>query len=176
MCAWSGHAIECRITSEDPFQGFLPATGRVEVLEVPAGAGVRWDGGIRAGFEIGRHYDPLLGKLVAWGPDRASAVRRMARALEELIVVGVPTSVPFHQRVMRHAAFLRGDLSIRFVEDHPALTAGVIDAEELAVVAAAAALLADAERGGQPTRRTGADGRPAFSAWRRAGAKWALLP
>ncbi|MDE0475042.1 MAG: hypothetical protein OXI50_10810, partial [Gammaproteobacteria bacterium] len=168
--------IECRITSEDPFRGFLPATGRVDVLEVPAGAGVRWDGGIRAGFEIGRHYDPLLGKLVAWGPDRDSAVRRMARALEELTIVGVPTGVPFHQRVMRHAAFRRGDLSIRFIEDHPDLTAGGIDAGELAVVAAAAALFADGERGRDPARRAQADGRPAFSAWRRAGVKWAVLP
>ncbi|MCY4648012.1 MAG: acetyl-CoA carboxylase biotin carboxylase subunit [Gammaproteobacteria bacterium] len=172
----SGHAVECRITSEDPFQGFLPATGRVEVLEVPVGAGVRWDGGIRAGFDIGRHYDPLLGKLVTWGLDRASAVRRMARALDELTIVGVPTSVPFHQRVMRHAAFRRGDLSIRFIEDHPELTAGDVDADTLAVVAAAAALLADGERGRQPARGRRAAVPPVFSAWRRAGAKWAVLP
>ena len=171
-----GHAIECRITSEDPFQGFLPATGRVDVLEVPAGAGVRWDGGIRAGFEIGRHYDPLLGKLVTWGPGRGAAVRRMARALEELTIVGVPTGVPFHQRVMRHPAFRRGDLSIRFIEDHPELTARDVDAEELGVVAAAAALFADRERGRHPAREAQADQRPAFSAWRRAGAKWAVLP
>ena len=171
-----GHAIECRITSEDPFQGFLPATGRVEALEVPGGVGVRWDGGIRAGLRIGRHYDPLLGKLVAWGPDRPAAVRRMARALEELTIVGVPTSGPFHQRVMRHEAFRRGDLSIRFLEDYPELTADDIDPETLGVLAAAAALLAERDRRREPGRGPGADGRPAFSAWRRAGARWGVLP
>ena len=171
-----GHAIECRITSEDPYRGFLPATGRVEALEAPAGPGVRWDGGVRAGLGIGRHYDPLLGKLVAWGADRASAVRRMARALDELAIVGVPTSVPFHRRVMRHAPFQRGELSIRFLEDHPELTAGDIDAETLAVVAAAAALLADGERGRPPAGRPSVDARPAFSAWRSAGAPWAVPP
>ena len=171
-----GHAIECRITSEDAFRGFLPATGRVDVLEVPGGAGVRWDGGICAGFEVGRHYDPLLGKLVAWGPDRGAAVRRMARALDELVVVGVPTSVPFHRRVMRHEAFRRGDLSIRFLDDHPQLTADTVGPETLEVVAAAAALLAAGERGAAPARGPRADVRPAFSAWRKAGATWAVLP
>ena len=172
----NGHAIECRITSEDPFQGFLPATGRVEVLEVPAGAGVRWDGGIHAGFEVGRHYDPLLGKLVAWGADRPAAVRRMARALDELVIVGVPTSVPFHHRVMRHEAFRRGDLSIRFLEDHPELTAERISPETLGVVAAAAALLAEGERRHAPARGSRAPGRSGFSAWRRAGGTWGVLP
>ena len=172
----NGHAIECRITCEDPFQGFLPATGRVEALEVPAGAGVRWDGGIRAGFEIGRHYDPLLGKLVAWGPDRPAAVRRMARALDELVIAGVPTSVPFHRRVMRHEAFRAGELSIRFLEDHPELTAADVDPETLQVVAAAAALLAEGERRRDSARTSGADGRPGFSAWRGAGATWGVLP
>ncbi len=171
----NGHAIECRITSEDPFEGFLPATGRVEVLEIPAGPGVRWDGGVRAGLEIGRHYDPLLGKLVAWGPDRSSAGRRMARALDELAIVGVPTSAPFHRRVMGHPAFQRGDLSIRFVEDHPELTSADADAEELAVVALAGAVLADRARRRRP-RRPNVDGRPALSAWRRAGAPWAVSP
>ena len=100
----------------------------------------------------------------------------MARALEELTIVGVPTGVPFHQRVMRHVALRRGDLSIRFIEDHPELTAGDVDAGELAVVAMAAALFANRERGRDPARRAHVDGRPAFSAWRRAGAKWAVLP
>ncbi len=172
----NGHAVECRIASEDPFRGFLPATGRVEALEVPTGAGVRWDGGVRPGLEIGPHYDPLLGKLVAWGPDRAGAVRRMARALDELVLVGVPTSAPFHRRVMRHEAFLRGELSVRFVEDHPELTAAAVDAETLGVVAAAAALLEDDARGVRSARAERADGRRDFSAWRRAGAAWTALP
>ncbi|HZD04545.1 MAG TPA: biotin carboxylase N-terminal domain-containing protein, partial [Longimicrobiales bacterium] len=79
----SGHAIECRLTSEDPERGFLPSTGRIRHLRIPAGPGVRWDGGIAEGFEVGLHYDPLLGKLVTWGATRDEARQRMARALDE---------------------------------------------------------------------------------------------
>src|SRR5690606_35523682 len=69
-----GHAIECRVTAEDPGRGFLPSTGRVTRLELPQGPGVRWDGGIAEGFEVGLHYDPLLGKLIVHAPDRDAAV------------------------------------------------------------------------------------------------------
>ena len=115
----SGHSIECRITSEDPDQGFLPSTGRIDYLRVPGGPGVRWDGGIIPGFLIGLHYDPLLGKLIVHAPTRESAIRRMARALDELVVRGVETCIPFHRRVMDEPDFRAGNLSIRYLEDHP---------------------------------------------------------
>src|SRR5439155_25734329 len=84
-----GWAIECRITSEDPANGFLPSTGRVTYLHLPSGPGVRWDGGIEAGSEIGLFYDPMLAKLIVYGRDRAQAIERMRRALRELTIEGV---------------------------------------------------------------------------------------
>ena len=111
-----GHAIECRITAEDPLGGFLPATGRLAYLRVPSGPGVRWDGGIETGTEIGLHYDPLLGKLIVWAETRDRAIRRMRRALDELLVVGVPTSQAFHRRVMDDPVFRSGAYDIGYVE------------------------------------------------------------
>ncbi len=111
-----GHAIECRITAEDPFAGFLPATGLVEFFQPPTGPGVRWDGGIEAGLEVGLFYDSLLGKLVVWGETRDRAIARMCRALDEMVVVGVPTSQPFHRRVMEETGFRSGDYDIEYLD------------------------------------------------------------
>lgn len=108
----TGRAIECRITA-DPSQGFLPSIGRVRRLELPQGPGVRWDGGIGEGFEVGLHYDPLLGKFVVHASDRDSAVTRMSRALDELVVAGLDTSASWHRRVMEEPDFRTGRLSIR---------------------------------------------------------------
>jgi len=103
-----GWAIECRITSEDPANGFLPATGRVAYLHVPAGPGVRWDGGIETGSQIGLFYDPLLAKLIVWAPTRDAAIARMHRALLELTIDGIDSSRDFHLRVMEDEEFRRG--------------------------------------------------------------------
>ncbi len=137
-----GHAIECRITSEDPEGGFLPSTGRIRHLELPGGPGVRWDGGIRPGFEVGLHYDPLLGKLITHAPTRTEAMDRMRRALAELVVDGVETSVSFHRRVMAEPDFREGRFTIRYLEEHPELLeapreAGPLSPEEVAALAAA---------------------------------------
>ena len=75
-----GWAIECRITSEDAANNFLPSTGRIEYLHLPSGPGVRWDGGVESGSEVGLYYDPMLAKLIVWAPDRDQAVARMRRA------------------------------------------------------------------------------------------------
>ncbi|MEJ2237277.1 MAG: biotin carboxylase N-terminal domain-containing protein [Gemmatimonadales bacterium] len=109
-----GHAIECRITAEDPFAGFLPATGRVEYFRPPAGPGVRWDGGIEVGVEVGLYYDSLLGKLVAWGENRDRALQRMRRALDEAVAVALAederrnasVTVSSHARPARESAWL----------------------------------------------------------------------
>jgi acetyl-CoA carboxylase, biotin carboxylase subunit len=111
-----GHAIECRITAEDPFNDFLPATGMVRYLRVPGGPGVRWDGGVESGNAVTLFYDPLLGKLIVWAETREIAIKRMRRALRELVIVGLPTSQPFHLRVMEDPAFQRGELDITYVE------------------------------------------------------------
>jgi acetyl-CoA carboxylase, biotin carboxylase subunit len=144
---WAGHAIECRITSEDPFNSFLPSTGRIQMLDVPTGPGVRWDGGIARGYEVGLHYDPMLAKLIVHAPTRAEAIERMKRALGELRLVGVDTSVPFHLRVMDEPDFRAGDLDIRYLETHEAeLLAPVDDEDRLRIAALATALLEEEAR------------------------------
>ncbi len=134
-----GHAIECRIIAEDPARNFMPSPGRIRALRAPAGPGVRYDGGVYGGFTVPLHYDPLLAKLIAWGTDRAEAAARMARALDELRVDGVKTSIAFHRRVMTHPAFLAGDLHTGFLDEHPELTLPASDPwlSEVAVLAAA---------------------------------------
>ncbi|MCZ6918398.1 MAG: acetyl-CoA carboxylase biotin carboxylase subunit [Gemmatimonadetes bacterium] len=138
----TGHAIECRITSEDPYNAFLPDTGTIEFLRIPSGPGVRWDGGVAVGNIIGLHYDPLLGKLIVWGETRPEAIARMRRALDELVVVGVSTSQPFHSLVLAHEAFEAGRYDTGYVDAHmeALLSAdGGPDGLEAVVVAAALA-------------------------------------
>ena len=174
---FSGHAIECRITSEDPARGFLPSMGRIDHLEVPSGPGVRWDGGIRAGSDIGPHYDPLLGKLIVHAGSRAAAIARMRRALGELVIHGVDTSIPFHLRVMEEDDFRRGDLTIAYVEEHSEWLRP--SHGEVRLVALAAAMLEHGGCGrlgairidGMDDRIDGTDER-GLSAWRASGWPW----
>jgi acetyl-CoA carboxylase, biotin carboxylase subunit len=142
-----GHAIECRITAEDPFNDFLPATGVVRYLQLPSGPGVRWDGGIETGSEVTLFYDPLLAKLIVWGDTRVIALQRMRRALEELVIVGIPTSQTFHLRVMADADFERGDVDITYLERVGArLLAAEPPPDLQRSLAVAAALFADQAR------------------------------
>ncbi|MEO8879366.1 MAG: acetyl-CoA carboxylase biotin carboxylase subunit [Gemmatimonadaceae bacterium] len=154
-----GWAIECRITSEDPGNDFLPSTGTISFLRVPGGPGVRWDGGVGAGSHIGLHYDPLLGKLIVWADTREAAIARMRRALLELTIVGVESSRDFHLRVMDDSEFQRGAIDIQWLERRlPSLTAGGSTPDGEIAVAIAAALLAESERAGRLTAsRTQAD-------------------
>lgn len=163
-----GHAIECRITSEDPFAGFLPSTGRIERLDVPAGPGVRWDAGITEGTDISLHYDPLLAKLIVHAPTRADAIERMQRALSELRVIGIETSAPFHSRVMSEPDFRAGEFDIRYVEAHPGLLTAQPGEEETRVAALAAALAELAARGRRSVRPSGASS-GSRSDWRSTG-------
>ncbi len=170
----SGHAIECRITSEDPAHGFLPSTGTLTHLGIPTGPGVRWDGGVLEGSEVTLHYDPLLAKLIVHGSDRTHAIDRMSRALEELVVAGVETCADFHRKVMAEPEFRAGDLSIRYLEEHPELLAPEGSEEVLTAAAVAAALLEheDRQRHGTPRVGQGHGVGTEMSAWRRAGAPW----
>lgn len=148
-----GWAIECRITSEDPANGFLPSTGRIEYLHTPSGPGVRWDSGIETGSEVGLHYDPMLAKLIVFARTREDAVERMHRALTELAVFGVETSREFHLRVMEDAEFRRGDIDIQWLERRlPSLLEKLPPNSVLRSAAIAAALIAERDRGRrQPT-------------------------
>ena len=102
----TGHAIEARINAEDPAAGFLPSPGTVSRLEPPLGPGVRLDTGLRSGGEIAREYDSMVAKLVVWAADRETACRRLDVALGELVVEGVPTTIPFHRIAVTHPDFL----------------------------------------------------------------------
>ncbi len=167
-----GHAIECRITSEDPSNGFLPSTGVIGELQIPQGPGIRWDGGIERGYEVGLHYDPLLGKLVVYGPDRAVALRRLRRALDEFVIQGIETCIPFHRRLLDEPDFVNGSLSIRFLEEHPQLLNAVPDAEAVRAAALAAVLLEEESRRGSATPRMGAGNSSQLSTWRAQGWPW----
>ena len=166
-----GWAIECRITSEDTVNGFLPSTGRIDYLQLPGGPGVRWDGGIETGSEIGLHYDPMLAKLIVWAPDRPLAIERMRRALEGLIIEGVETSRDFHMRLMEDEEFRRGEIEIQWLERRlPSLMAMKSPEEVARVAAIAAALFADRDRhrGAPAGSRAGTPGVVAGAAWNRA--------
>jgi acetyl-CoA carboxylase biotin carboxylase subunit len=152
-----GWSIECRITSEDPAHGFLPSTGRVSFLHLPAGPGVRWDGGVEPGSVVGLHYDSLLGKLVVWARTREQAIERMKRALHELRVVGVETSREFHLRVMDDDEYRRGNVDIQWLEQRlPRLVSLPPPEREMRLAALAAALLADRDRLGLRATSSGA--------------------
>jgi acetyl-CoA carboxylase biotin carboxylase subunit len=167
-----GHAIECRIIAEDPERGFVPSPGTIRALRAPGGPGLRWDSGVYGGFTVPVHYDPMLAKLIAWGATRDEAASRMARALDELRVDGIRTSINFHRRVMTHPAFLSGALHTGFLAEHPELTRAAEDSwlQEVAVLAAAIAHFRRLERlsaqGGPPAPRASAWKRP-VPGWRR---------
>lgn len=110
-----GHSIECRINAEDP-DTFIPATGSIEQLYIPGGPGVRIDTHLTSGYKVLPFYDSLLAKAVVWGNNRDEAIERMSRVLEEFIIEGVKTNIPFQQRVISSVEFITGDIHVNFVE------------------------------------------------------------
>jgi len=160
-----GHAIECRITAEDPLNDFLPASGVLQYLRVPSGPGVRWDGGVEAGQEVTLFYDPLLAKLIVWGETREVAIQRMRRALSELVIVGLPTSQAFHLRVMDDPDFQKGAVDITYLERAGARVLAATPRPGLErALAVAAALVADEHRDRPPPRLL-TDRPPQSSPW-----------
>ena len=111
----AGHAIECRINAEDP-ERFIPSPGKITFLSLPGGPGVRVDTAIYSGYVIPPHYDSLIAKLIVHGKDRAEAIAIMRRALDEFIIEGINTTIPFHQRVMRNPDFISGNFDVTFIE------------------------------------------------------------
>ena len=144
LSAW-GAAIECRVYAEDPSSGFLPSPGVIESLVVPAGPGVRDDGGAYPGCTISSFYDPLISKLSVWAPTRARAVSRMRRALSEYVVTGIRTNLAFHQKLLARPEFVAGEYDTGFIDRHrddllayPRVAPGRRDAVAVAVAVAAA--------------------------------------
>ncbi len=113
----NGWAIECRINAEDPFSNFMPSTGKITHIHFPTGPGVRIDSGVYEGFEITPYYDSMIAKVICWGDTRAEAMMRMRRALSEMRIMGVKTTIPFHQQLIGSLRFQAGNFDTRFVED-----------------------------------------------------------
>jgi acetyl-CoA carboxylase biotin carboxylase subunit len=162
-----GAAIECRVYAEDPANGYLPSPGVIEALGVPAGPGVRDDGGAYPGCTISSYYDPLISKLCAWAPTRAQAIARMRRALSEYLVAGIATNLGLHAALLCHPEFVAGRYDTEFLERHQdeLLRPPPESIEEARAVAAAAAIAAAGlyataveKQRGPPGRRT--DGEP----------------
>ena len=112
----SGHAIECRINAEDPDRNFRPHPGTISGYLPPGGPGVRMDSHVYTDYEIPAYYDSLIGKVIVWGRDRPTAIRRMKRALRECAITGVPTTLGFHQKILDSPEFLSGEVYTNFVE------------------------------------------------------------
>ena len=156
VCA--GHAVEVRLCAEDPLAEWRPATGRILRLAFPDREGVRVDSGVREGDVVTPFYDSLLAKIVAHGPDRATALRRLAAALEATVVDGVATNLDLLRRIVAHDAFARAEVSTRFLAEHgKSLLAPCRAAPDRVLVAAAAALLLDETERAERTARTSSD-------------------
>lgn len=112
---FSGHAIEFRINSEDPEKSFMPRAGQVKTVVLPGGMGVRVDTHLFPGYEVSPYYDSLLAKLIVWGRDRHEAIQRAKRSLQEFTVEGLPTTIPFHLKVVSNAFFQRGEFYTNFI-------------------------------------------------------------
>jgi acetyl-CoA carboxylase, biotin carboxylase subunit len=161
--ATHGHAIECRICAEDPQQQFMPSPGIVARLIEPQGNGVRLDCGIADTGVVPMEYDPLIGKLCAWGPTRAEAITRMQRALRECHVSGVTTTLFFHGQVMAHSAFRAGNYATDFIERLGAetMTPDEMRADHALIAAAVTRALMEQ----RPTGRA----KPTRSSWKTSG-------
>ena len=111
-----GVAIECRINAEDPRQGFKPSPRPIERLSVPGGSGVRFDSHVHTGYVVSPYYDSMIGKLLVHQPTRAEAIRAMLKALDELRIEGIHTTVPRLVEILRHSAFAAGTVDTKFIE------------------------------------------------------------
>jgi acetyl-CoA carboxylase biotin carboxylase subunit len=163
------HAIEVRISAEDPARAFAPAPGRIGRWEMPSGPGVRVDSAVGPGDRVAPDYDPLVAKLMVVDADRPAAIARLGRALDEIVVTGIQTTLPFHRFVARHPGFAAGDVSIDWVADEwgPAVEADRRTALDAASWAAAAA--PTLARATAPPSEEGSPGPSLASAWSRDG-------
>ena len=163
-----GHSIEVRICAEDPLDSFRPSPGRVDSYRAPEGPWVRMDSALYPGYEVPIHYDPMVGKLVVWGADRAAAIGRLERALDELTLTGLRHNAAFFQAVLGHEPFRRGDYDTGYIARYwgSELTVSVGEHPEIAVIAAAIAakLGAEAAASASTPQSGGAGG-----GWKMAG-------
>ncbi|NWL87403.1 acetyl-CoA carboxylase biotin carboxylase subunit [Paenibacillus sp. 79R4] len=114
----NGWAMECRINAEDPSRNFMPSPGKIGFYLPPGGPGVRVDSAAYPGYMISPYYDSMIAKLIVWAPTREEAIAKMKRALSEFVIEGIHTTIPFHQKLLEHPVFIRGDFDIKFLEEH----------------------------------------------------------
>lgn len=167
---FNGWAVECRISAEDPYNGFMPCPGPIGALYEPGGPGVRVDSGVAEGFEIPIFYDPMIAKLITWGRTRDQAIRRMVRALTDYKILGVKNNIPFLLATLTHPKFIEGDLHTGFIDENVDLfeQRGENDPERAAIVAALVEHLSKSQvRVERAPQAVGAG-----SAWRAAGQSW----
>jgi acetyl-CoA carboxylase, biotin carboxylase subunit len=137
----SGHAVECRLYAEDPGNQFFPSPGKILSWRAPSGPGIRFDDGVYEGFTVSTEYDPMLGKLISWGADRAEAIARLRRALEEHSVTGIKTNASLLLGILGDAEFVRGEISTRWLDERLPQLLSRIKTQEHDVVAEDAAIL-----------------------------------
>ncbi|HLR80075.1 MAG TPA: acetyl-CoA carboxylase biotin carboxylase subunit [Bacillota bacterium] len=116
---FEGWAMECRINAESPFRNFMPSPGRIDLYLPPGGLGVRVDSGAYPGYSIPPFYDSMVAKLITYGKTRKETIDRMKRSLDEFVVEGVDTTIPFHRQIMEHDVFVNGDFNTHFLEENP---------------------------------------------------------
>ena len=169
-----GHAIECRVYAEDPAAGFLPSIGEIGYYAQPSGPGIRVDDGLETGATVSPYYDPMLAKVITWGQDRPEAIRKMDRALREMVVLGVTTNIDYLRAILAAPAFVAGDTSTNFLAERMAgwPPPAEVSATEWVVAAAWEALAATRATADAPTTADGArvyDPWQTQAAWRNAG-------
>ncbi|RMG48715.1 MAG: acetyl-CoA carboxylase biotin carboxylase subunit [Acidobacteria bacterium] len=166
-----GHAIECRITAEDPHRNFSPCPGLIETARIPSGPGIRDDSAVASGYRVPVEYDPMIGKLIARGADRREAIRRMRRALDEYRLDGLTTNIPFLRRIMDEPDFVAGKIHTGYIAEHLEELLAPPPEEDETVPVIAAAIAAYRERARMPSRRPPGE---SGSSWVRLGRLRAL--
>jgi acetyl-CoA carboxylase biotin carboxylase subunit len=167
-----GHAIECRIYAEDPSRNFLPSSGKILYLREPNGPGVRYDGGIYSGWEVPIYYDPILAKLIVWAETRDSARARMATALDDYVILGISTTIPFLKEVISHPRFQEGATTTAFIKnyfDNWQEQEGPADGLTLALAAAALDELSPSQKAG----KAAGPRKDVYSPWQTLG-RWRI--
>ena len=182
---WTGHAIECRVYAEDPENNFFPSPGQITFLRVPAGPGIRDDGGVSERAEVSIHYDPMISKLAAWGRTREEAIDRLRRALDEYAVGGIKTTLPFFRQIIRDEEFIAGRLDTGFITRFnerrtrgvaPTSAHSAIAGDEAQVTQDIAIIAAALNRIERPDAQSGAARSTNSNQWREAGRASRLQP
>jgi len=179
--ALRGHAIECRVYAEDPDNNFFPSPGKILSRRVPAGPGIRLDDGVYPGWVVPNDYDPLLGKLIAWGVDRAEAIARLRRALEEYSVGGIKTNVSLFRRLLVDPEYVRGEIYTRWLDDWLARAAAsstpaqLPESLETAAVLAAALFHLSANGANSSVAAGSAPAGASGSPWKQEGRRASVL-